>query len=448
MMNVTESGILIVDDEFSVRDCLLSWFRKDGFRTATAENASEALRELQEGTWDIVLLDIKMPGMDGIELQRRIHEIDPDIVVIMITAYASAETAVQALKQGAFDYVTKPIDPDDLSHLVRNALEQRRLKAENEQLRANIELLSQLDEIVGKSPLMLEVLDLIRSVAPTDTSVLIHGESGTGKKLVARAIHTVGNRRYFPLVPVNCGTLPEDLVESDLFGHEKGTFPGAHYRRKGKIERADGGTLFLDEVGTISPKTQAELLRVLEAKEFTPLGSNRSQRVDFRIICTTNQNLEELVGQGVFRKDLYYSLNVFSIDLPPLRERRSDIPLLANHFLQRFAQQMSRPIKKISPEAMEILVQADWPGNVRELANAVERTMVASGSPVIHPADLPFQVTDGFDASGASTLADVERAHCALVLEQTKWDLDRAAQILGIDQTALRDVIEKYGLGD
>jgi DNA-binding NtrC family response regulator len=366
----------------------------------------------------------------------------------MITAYASAETAVQALKQGAFDYVTKPIDPDDLSNLVRNALEQRRLKAENEQLRANIELLSQLDEIVGESRLMVEALDLVRSVAPTDTSVLIHGESGTGKNLVAHAIHAGSRRRYFPIVPVNCGTLPEDLVESDLFGHEKGTFPGAHYRRKGKIERADGGTLFLDEVGTISLKTQAEVLRVLETKEFTRLGSNRSQRVDFRVICTTSQNLEELVAQGAFRKDLYYSLNVFSIDLPPLRERRSDIPLLANHFLQRTAQQMGRSVKKISPEAMEVLVQADWPGNVRQLQNAVERAMVASRSPVIDPADLPLQPPCGIDASGGSTLADVERAHCAVVLAQTEWDIDRAAQVLGIDRTTLCDIIEKYGLGD
>jgi DNA-binding NtrC family response regulator len=445
-MDVSEFGILIVDDEFSVRDCLQSWFRKDGFRTATAENATAALRQLQEGDWDIVLLDIKMPGMDGIELQRRIHEIDPDIVVIMITAYASAETAVQALKQGAFDYVTKPIDPDELSHLVRKALEKRRPKAEKEQVRAKTELLAQLDEIVGESPPMLEVLDLIRSVAPTDTTVLIHGESGTGKKLVSHAIHAGSNRRYFPIVPANCGTLPENLVESDLFGHEKGAFPGAQYRRKGKIEMADGGTLFLDEVGTISAKTQAELLRILETKEFTRLGGNRSQRVDFRVICSTNRNLEELVAQGLFREDLYYLLKVFSIHLPPLRERRSDIPLLVNHFLQCYAQPMSRPAKRISPEAMEILVQADWPGNVRQLANAVERAMVASESPVIQPADLPLQLADGSDAPGVSTLADVERAHCAQVLEQTEWNIDRAARMLGIDKTTLCDLIEKYGL--
>ncbi len=447
-MNETESSILIVDDESSVSDSLLNWFRKDGFRTATAENATAALRKLQEGTWDIVLLDIRMPGMDGVELQRRIHEIDPEIVVIMLTAYASVETAVQALKQGAFDYVTKPIDPDELSHLVRRALGQRRLKAENQQLREKIELLSQLDEIVGESPLMLEVLDLIRSVAPTDTTVLIHGESGTGKKLVAHAIHAGSNGRYFPIVPVNCGALPENLVASDLFGHEKGAFPGAQYRRKGKIEMADGGTLLLDDLSTMSPAVQLELLRVLETREFTCLGSNRPQRVDFRVICTTSRNLEELVAQGVFREDLYYLLKVFSIHLPPLRERRSDIPLLATHFLERFAQQMSRPVKKISPEAMEILVQAHWPGNVRELANAMERTMVASASPVIHPADLPFRPTDGSDAPGVSTLADVERAHCALVLERTEWDIDRAAQMLGIDQTTLRDIIEKHRLSD
>jgi DNA-binding NtrC family response regulator len=447
-MNVTEAGVLIVDDEFSVSDSLLSWFRKDGFRTATAENAAAALRKLQEEAWDIVLLDIRMPGMDGIELQRRIHEIDPDIVVIMMTAYASVETAVQALKQGAFDYVTKPIDPDELSHLVRKALGQRQLKAENQQLRAKIELLSQLDEIVGESPSMLEVLDLIRSVAPTDTTVLIHGESGTGKKLVAHAIHAGSNRRYFPIVSVNCGTLPENLVESDLFGHEKGAFPGAQYRRKGKIEMADGGTLLLDDISTMSPAVQLELLRVLETGELRCLGSNRPQRVDFRVICTTNRNPEELVAQGVFREDLYYFLKVFGIQLPPLRERRSDIPLLAEHFLQRFAQQMSKPVKQISPEAMKILVEADWPGNVRELANAVERTMVASRSPVIHPADLPFQLSGGSDAPGVSTLADIERAHCALVLEQTEWDVERAAQMLGVDQTTLRDIIEKYGLSD
>jgi DNA-binding NtrC family response regulator len=447
-MDVTETGILIVDDEFSVSDSLRSWFRKDGFRTATAENATAALTKLQEGTWDIVLLDIRMPGMDGIELQRRIHEIDPDIVVIMITAYASVETAVQALKQGAFDYVTKPIDPDELSHLVRNALGQRWLKAENQQLRERIELLSQLDEIVGENPSMLEVRDLIRSVAPTDTTVLVHGESGTGKKLVAHAIHAGSNRRYFQIVPVNCGTLADALLESELFGHEKGAFPGAQYRRKGKIEMADGGTLLLDDLSAMSPAVQLEFLRVLETREMTCVGSNRSQRVDFRVICTTDRNLEELVAQGVFREDLYYFLKVYSIHLPPLRERRSDIPLLAEHFLQHFAQQMSRTVKKLSPEAMKILVQADWPGNVRELANAMERTMVAGGSPVIHPADLPFQRTGGIDAPGASTLADVERAHCAQVLEQTEWDVERAAQILGVDQTTLCEIIEKYGLSN
>jgi len=442
------ANILIVDDEFSVRDSLKAWFEQDGYSVDTAENANVALQKLRDRPWDVVLADIKMPGMDGIELQRRIHAIDADIAVIMLTAYASVDTAVQALKQGAYDYITKPIDPDDLSHLVRNALEQRRLKAENAQLHSTLDQVCKLDEIVGESPAMRRVFDLVASVAQTDATVLIRGESGTGKELIAQAIHANSTRRYFPIVPVNCGALSESLLESELFGHEKGAFTGASYLRKGKLELADGGTLFLDEIGTISLKTQVELLRVLETKEFVRLGGQRPIRVEFRVIAATNQDLEALVASGKFREDLYYRLNVFTIDLPPLRERRSDIPLLAHHFLRRYALQMNKPIHELTPEALDLLVRADWPGNARELANALERAMVVGHPPAIRPEDLPIRLVRGPAPPAGVSLADVEREHIARVLEDTEWNITHAAQQLGIDRATLYNKIRKYGLRD
>ena len=440
------ASILIVDDEFSVRDSLFNWFRKDGFQVETAENAAQALKCLQQTSYDVILLDIKMPGIDGMELLGRIIEIDPAMIVIMITAYASVDTAVQALKQGAFDYVTKPIDPDELGHLIRNGIEKRRLKSENVQLREKIEELSRADEIVGESPQMQKVLELVRTVAQSDATVLIRGESGTGKELIARAIHANSSRRYFPIVPVNCGALPETLLESELFGHEKGAFTGAQYRRKGRIEMSDGGTLFLDEIGTISMKTQVDLLRVLETKEFTRLGGSKPIRADFRVVCATNQNLEKMVEAGQFREDLYYRVNVFSIYLPPLRERRSDIPVLAQHFLHRFQTHPSRPISEISPEAMDVLVRYDWPGNVRELANAIERAMVIGKPPAIRPEDLPFQLERATETPGGDSLADLEKTHIARILERTDWNISRAAEILKIDRATIYNKIKRYGL--
>ncbi|MBI3893800.1 MAG: sigma-54-dependent Fis family transcriptional regulator [Candidatus Wallbacteria bacterium] len=442
-----EISILIVDDEFSVRDSLVQWFRKDGHKVEAAENAVEALNRLQERRFDVVFLDIKMPGMDGMEVQERIHQIDPGISVIMITAFASVETAVRAMKQGAFDYVTKPIDPDELSHLVRRAVEQQRLRRENEKLRATIDELSTVDVIVGEGPGMQKVFELIQLVARTDATVLVRGESGTGKELVARAIHTNSPRRYFPIVPVNCGALPETLLESELFGHEKGAFTGAQYRRKGKLEMADGGTLFLDEIGTISLKMQVDLLRVLESKEFTRLGGSKPIKVDFRVICATNQDLEQSVKEGSFREDLYYRINVFSLDIPPLRERRADIPPLARHFMDKLAQQMDKRITEISPGAMEKLVAHNWPGNVRELANAIERAMVVGKPPRIQPQDLPFLAPESGLEPGAA-LADVERHHIASVLERTGWNIKRASEWLKIDRATLYNKIAKYHLRD
>jgi DNA-binding NtrC family response regulator len=439
--------ILIVDDEFSVRDSLTGWFKKDGYRVVAAENATEALRALEQQRFDVALFDIKMPGMDGIELQERVHGIDPQLAVIMITAFASVETAVQALKHGAFDYVTKPIDPDELSHLVQRALEQRRLREENAQLRGTIdEMVGEPDAIVGGSEAMQQVMALVADVARTEATVLIRGESGTGKELVARAIHARSPRRYFPIIPVNCGSLPENLLESELFGHEKGAFTGARQRRKGRIEMADGGTLFLDEIGAIPLKMQVDLLRVLETHEYTRVGGSRPVRSDFRVVCATNEDLEQAVAEGRFREDFYYRIHVFPIDLPPLRERRSDIPLLARHFVAHFARQMDKRIVDIDPVALEQLERWDWPGNVRELSNAIERAMVVGSPPRIRAQDLPLRRSLSAPPPRDDSLAEVEKRHVAAVLERTGWNITRAAEILGVDRVTVYNKIKKYGL--
>jgi len=439
-------GILIVDDEFSVRDSLFQWLRKDGFEVTAVASADEALKAIQDHRYEVVLLDIKMPGMDGLELQEHVHRIDPQAAVIMITAFASVDTAVRALKQGAFDYVTKPIHPDELSHLVRRALEQRRLQEENVQLRETLDEVVAGDKIVGDSPPMRKVMELVEHVSKTDATVLIRGESGTGKEVIARAIHASSKRRYLPIVSVNCGALPENLLESELFGHEKGAFTGAQYRRKGKIEMADGGTLFLDEVGAINVKMQVDLLRVLETKELTRVGGARPIQVDFRVVCATNDNLELAVEEGRFREDFYYRINVFTIDLPPLRARRSDVPALARHFLDRFARQMDKRITGFSPEAMDLLTSYDWPGNVRELSNAIERAMVVGKPPAIRPEDLPLRRPIGNGMSAAESLAEMEKRHIAAVLQRTEGNITRAAEILKIDRVTVYNKIKKYGL--
>jgi len=439
-------NILIVDDEFSVRDSLFKWFREDGYNVDTAENGGIALKKIQDTKWDLILLDIKMPGMDGMELQKRIKEIDSGIIVIMITAFAAVDTAVQALKVGAYDYVTKPIDPDYLSHIVNNALREKQLSIENLQLRESISEYSKFDEIVGESQSMKNVFDLIATVSKTDTTVLIRGESGTGKELIAKAIHSNSSRRYFPFIPVNCGGLPEGILESELFGHERGAFTGAQYRRKGKFEMADGGTIFLDEIGNVSMKTQMDLLRVIEAKKFTRVGGNEEIESDFRIISATNADLESAVKTGTFREDLYYRLNVFSILLPPLRERRSDIPILAQHFLKKYSTSMSKPMESFSPDALDIMVKYSWPGNIRELENSVERAMVIGKPPYVRPEDLPFQLSDIKKMPGAESLADVEKNHIIYILEKTGWNITRSAETLGIDRVTLYNKIEKYGL--
>jgi DNA-binding NtrC family response regulator len=445
-MNNQGVGILVVDDEFSVRDSLYNWFRNEGYRTETAENGSEALRKLQDNLWDIVLLDIKMPGMDGMELQKHIKKIDNTIIVIIITAYATVDTAVEAMKEGAFDYLSKPIDPDKLSILIRNAVNQRRLIAENIQLRQKVEELTLQDEIVGESPQIKKILEMIETVAKTDATVLIRGESGTGKELVAQAIHGKSNRRYFPIISINCGAFPEGLLESELFGHEKGAFTGAQYKRKGKLEMANGGTIFFDEIGNVATKMQMDLLRVIETKQFTPLGSNKVVNVDFRIIAATNSDLEKKVEEKDFREDLYYRLNVFSIQIPPLRERTMDIPPIAHYFLEKYARSMNKDVTDISPEAMRILTQYNWPGNIRELRNTIERALVVVGKKNrIEAEDLNLLFLSKTAPPGDS-LEEIEKAHVKRILEQSDWNISRSAETLKIDRVTLYNKIKKYGL--
>jgi len=446
-MDRKNAGILIVDDEFSVRDSLRQWFLSDGFRADTAESADAAMVKLRDESYDIILLDIKMPGMDGIEFNRHIRSIDKDIIVIIMTAYSSVDTAVQALKDGAFDYISKPVDPNDLTHIVRNALEKRRLAEENVRLKEQIEDLTMPDDIIGTSPKMKRVLEMVATVARTDATVMIRGESGTGKELVARAIHSNSSRRYAPIISINCGAFTDTLLESELFGHEKGAFTGASSLRRGKIERADKGTLFFDEVGNISAKMQMDLLRVIETKTFARLGSEKPIEVDFRVISATNRDLEEAVATGEFREDLYFRLNVFSIEMPPLRERTGDIPLLADYFVRKYAHSMKRKVTGISKSALEMLVSYDWPGNVRELRNVIERAIVLAGDEEIAVRDLSFPSRFRIKNSLPETLEDVERAHIASILERCDWNISQAASTLAIDRTTLYNKIKKYGLG-
>jgi DNA-binding NtrC family response regulator len=440
----SQGKLLIVDDELSVRDSLGKWFREEGYEIGTAESASDALTRMAENKWDIALLDIKMRGTDGIELQRRLHEMDPDLIVIMMTGYASVETAVTALKNGAYDYVSKPLDPDEIAHLVKKALAHKRAEKENLRLRETVAEATRPGDLVGQSLAMRKVFEAIDTVGPTDANVLITGESGTGKELVVRAIHAASMRRFHPLVAIHCGALTETLLESELFGHEKGAFTGAQYRKKGKFEIAEGGTVFLDEIGDISLKTQTDLLRVLQEREITRVGGNQVIKVDFRCIAATNKSLEAMIEEGTFRPDLYYRLNVFHIELPPLRERREDIPLLVEHFVRKFALAMNKQITRVAAASMNQLQQQPWMGNVRELENAVERAMVVAQEPELREQDFILK-QPAAAAVGGKSLDEVERAHIMRVLEECSYNQSRAAEVLDIDRVTLHHKLKRYG---
>jgi two-component system response regulator HydG len=439
----TKANLLVVDDELIVRDSLDKWFHEEGYDVTVAENAHEALTKMAAKHFDLALVDIKMPGTDGVELQRRMHEVDSDMLVIIMTGYASVETAVSALKNGAYDYVSKPFDPDDIAHTVHNAISHKRAEQENVRLRETVASVARPQEIVGQSASMVRVFEAIQTVGPTEATVLITGESGTGKELVARAIHAASPRHYNPLVVLHCGALAESLLESELFGHEKGAFTGAQYRKKGSFEVADGGTIFLDEIGDISLKTQTDLLRVLQEREITRVGSSHPIHVDFRCIAATNKHLEQLVEEGKFRPDLFYRLNVFQIQLPALRERKGDIAILVDHFVRKFSTSMNKRITRVSPAAMALLDRYQWPGNIRELENAVERAMVVAQEPEIREGDFALRLPITGNAS--RTLEDMEKIHILTVLEECKGNQTLAAELLDIDRVTLHNKLKKYG---
>lgn len=437
-------SILIVDDERSVRDSLYNWFIEDGYRVDCAEDAKVALTMLESGNFDIILADIKMPGMDGLEMLRRIKTLKKESIVIVMTAFATVDTAVQALKDGAYDYITKPFDPDDLSHLIRNASKQISLTEENETLKEHVVMLDNVEDLIGHSAAMKKVLREVESVAQSNSSVIITGESGTGKELIARAIHSNSTRRFFPLVSVHCGALTESLLESELFGHEKGAFTGAMYNRKGRFEMADGGTIFLDEIATVSSKMQVELLRVLETKSFIRVGGNKEITSDFRVICATNRDLKSMVENGTFREDLYYRLNVVNIQVPPLRDRTEDIPLLVDYFIRKYCTSMNRMPVPIEPAALKRLQEFDFPGNIRELENMVERAIVIGNGKKITLKDLPIHKST--ITNPLESLDDVEKNHILQTLNAHDWNISKTARILQVDRVTLYNKIRKYDL--
>jgi len=437
-------SILIVDDEESVRDSLYNWFIEDGYHVECAENAKTALTMLQSESYHIILADIKMPGMDGLEMLKRIKSLKSDAIVIIMTAFATVDTAVQALKDGAFDYVTKPFDPDDLSHLIRNASKQISLIEENEILKEKVISLENVEDMIGQSEAMQEVFREIESVAQSNASVIITGESGTGKELVAKAIHANSPRKFFPMVSVHCGALTESLLESELFGHEKGAFTGAIYNRKGRFEMADSGTIFLDEIATISPKMQVELLRVLETKSFVRVGGNKEISSDFRVLCATNRDLKSMVEKGLFREDLFYRLNVVNINVPPLRDRIEDIPLLIEYFIKKYCASMNRPPIPVEPSALQRMESYAFPGNIRELENMIERAIVVGNGKKIMLKDLPLakeSVKPTFES-----LDDLGKKHILSILTKYSWNITVSAKALKLDRVTLYNKIKKYGL--
>jgi DNA-binding NtrC family response regulator len=456
--------ILVVDDEKIVCESCKRILEEEGYEVETALSGREAFERMKENPFDIVITDLKMPGIDGMEVLRTFRKDYPDSIIIMITGFSTVETAVEAMKLGAFDYIPKPFTPDEVAIVVRKAIEKKNLVLENIYLRQELQEKYGFHNIVGKSKKMQEIYRIIAKVAVTDSTVLIYGQSGTGKELTARAIHFNSPRREKQFVPVDCAVLSENLLESELFGHVRGSFTGAVTTKPGLFEVADGGTVFLDEVGNISLSIQAKLLRVLQEREFTPVGGTKAKKVDIRLIAATNKDLEKMIKEEAFREDLYYRLNIVPISLPTLKERQEDIPLLAVHFLKKYAEEMGKTVKGFTPEAMEKMMRYPWPGNIRELENVVERTVVMIDDEMVRvehlilPGQQEKEISENQIPTTSEELKeikkhmrekaveDIEKAFVLSALERHQWNVTRAAEEVGMLRPNFQALMRKYNL--
>jgi DNA-binding NtrC family response regulator len=440
--------ILVVDDELVVRESLYHWFSREGYETESAASGNEALQKLEKINFDTLFVDMKMPGMSGFELLRKVKELYPDTTVVIITAYGSIDSAIQAMKIGASDYLLKPFKPDQLSLVMEKIFQQKKISSECRYLKGQMDKITRFDNIIGESDSMKKIYTLIEEVAASDAPVLILGETGTGKELVAKAIHIKSLRNNFPFVPINCGAFPDSLLESELFGYNKGAFTGASHNRKGFLEVVSGGTLFLDEIGEISQKMQVDLLRVLEEKKITRLGQAQQIDVDFRLLSATRQNLENKIRGGHFRSDFFYRIHIIDIEIPPLRERTDDVPLLAYHFLEKYSHETTKRIDAIDKTALAYLKNYHWPGNVRELENAIERAVVLSKSRTLTLNDFEFLKTissQSFD-SNVLTLRDMEKRYIRNILQDNEWNISKSADILGISRATLHRMIKRHNM--
>ncbi len=451
----THWPILVIDDEEVMRESLAAWLREDGYIVETAASGRDGIALAKEKDFAIYFVDLKMPGgIDGIETMLEIRRVHPEASIIIITAYATVDTAITAMKEGAQEYIVKPCNPEEISLLVGRIIKVKNLQRENFILRKKLSKQYSFQDILSKNAKMQEIFQLIRDVSSLRSTVLIQGDSGTGKELIARAIHNSGDRFPKPFVGVSCAALAETLLESELFGHEKGSFTGATSQKKGKFELADQGTLFLDEIGDISPKLQRDLLRVLQEKSFYRVGGSEEIAVDVRVIAATNVDLEKAVHEGQFREDLYYRLNVITIRIPPLRERPEDIPLLVHHFLEDISHELGKDVQEITEDAMKLLLDHPWPGNVRELRNAIERGIVTCRTRVLTPDDLSFlrggngnaPAQPEFAIPTNMSLDDLERQAIVSTLQRTNGNIKEAASVLGIDRSTLYDRLKKYGI--